>query len=134
MSAEPPSAGGERQVGTALADKAAVWRGTRNDLILASGRENVAFAATCGLVSMGLMSAVLLHASYPTWRLLTMVGAWMTLVIAQFSVVNWVSRNKERMVGASYVMHVLAQLYLVTSVAVTGGLRSPMLPALGTAS
>jgi signal transduction histidine kinase len=137
MSAEPPSPASHatsRQTGPALAEKADVWRGTRNDLILASGRENVVFAATCGLVSIGLLSAVLVHASYPTWRLLTLVGAWATLVVAQFSVVSWVSRNKDRLQGASYLMHVLAQVYLVTAVAVTGGLRSPMLPALGTAS
>ncbi|HUQ06833.1 MAG TPA: HAMP domain-containing sensor histidine kinase [Kofleriaceae bacterium] len=134
MSAEPPSRTEAAPVGPALAETTAVWRGTRNDLILASGRQTVAFAAACGLVSMGLMSAVLLHASYPTWRLLTMVGAWATLVVSQYNVVRWVARHKDRMVGASYVMHALAQLYLVTAVAVTGGLQSPMLPALGTAS
>jgi signal transduction histidine kinase len=134
MSAEPPSQPEAGPVGPALAEKVAVWRGTRNDLILASGRQNVAFAASCGLVSMGLLSAVLVHASYPTWRLLALVGAWGTLVISQFSVVSWVSRNRTGMQRASYVMHALAQLYLVTAVAVTGGLRSPMLPALGTAS
>lgn len=137
MSAEPPSPDPRapvKPVGPALAERADVWRGTRNDLILASGRQNVAFAATCGLVSMGLMTAVLVNAGYPTWRVATLFGAWATMVIAQFSVVSWVGQNKDRMQGASYGMHGLAQLYLVTSVAVTGGLRSPMLPALGTAS
>jgi signal transduction histidine kinase len=137
MSAEPPSpatTATPSQLGPALAEKTDVWRGTRNDLILASGRESVTFAATCGLVSIGLLSAVFVHADYPAWRFLTLVGAWATMVLSQFSVVRWVARNKVRMQEASYAMHALAQLYLVTAVAVTGGIRSPMLPALGTAS
>ena len=43
------------EVGPALADSRAVWRGTRNDVILATGRENIAFAASCGLVAAGLI-------------------------------------------------------------------------------
>ena len=134
MSAEPPSHDEPVKVGPALAERAAVWRGTRNDLILATGRQNVAFMAVCGLVSMGLISTVLVHASYPTWRVITSVLAWATLVLAQFTVVHLVSRDKKWMETAVYVMHGLAQLYLVSFVALTGGLHSPIVPALGTAS
>ncbi len=134
MSAEPPSPEPPAKVGPALAERAAVWRGTRTELIMATGRQNVVFMASCGLVSMGLISAVLLHADYPTWRVLTSFVAWATLVLAQFGVLHVVSRDKTRMEAAAFMMHGLAQVYLVTFVAVTGGLRSPMLPALGTAS
>ncbi len=111
-----------------------MWRGTRNDVIMATGRQNVAFAAACGLVSMGLIVAILVHAGYPTWRVVTPFAAWATLIGAQFSVLRWVDRDRTRLDRAVYLMHGLAQAYLVATVAVTGGLRSPMLPSLGTAS
>ncbi|MBE7453882.1 MAG: sensor histidine kinase [Kofleriaceae bacterium] len=111
-----------------------MWRGTRNEAILATGRENVRFAAVCGLISIGLIVAILAHASYPTWRIAVPLGAWSVLLVVQFSVLRWVEHDPRRLDTAVYVMHGMAQAYLLTIVAVTGGLRSPMLPALGTAS
>ncbi len=111
-----------------------MWRGTRSDVIMATGRQNVRFSATCGMVSMGLIVAILVHAEYPTWRVMTPFAAWMVLTVAQLAVLRWIERDRSRMDLAVYFMHGLAQVYLVTTVAATGGLRSPMLPALGTAS
>lgn len=122
------------EVGPTLADKAAVWRGTRNDVILATGRENLSFSAACGLIAAGLIVAILLHAGYPTWRVLTPVATWVIVIVAQMSTLTWVEGDRARMNHAVLVMHALAQIHLVSTVAITGGIYSPMLPSLGTAS
>lgn len=111
-----------------------MWQGTRNDVILATGRQNATFAALMGAVAMGAIATIMLHAGYPLWRVLIHASAWLTLVGAQFAILRWVRGDRSRLDVGVRIVHVVAQLYLVTTVAITGGLRSPMLPVLGSAA
>lgn len=111
-----------------------MWRGTRNDVILATGRANLSFMASCGLIAAGLIVAILMHAGYPTWRVFTPVATWLVLISTQMSVLHWVEGDGARLDRAVVWMHAIAQAHLVSTVAVTGGIYSPMLPSLGTAS
>ena len=47
----------------------AVWRGTRNELILATGRRHVIVSAIVGVVASGAIACILWSAHYPTWRI-----------------------------------------------------------------
>lgn len=111
-----------------------MWRGTRNDVILATGRQNVAFAASCGFIAAGLVVAILTHAGYPMWRVITPVATWLLVIGAQMGTLRWVERDRGRIDRAVFMMHGLAQAHLVSTVVITGGIYSPMLPSLGTAA
>ncbi|MEZ4400316.1 MAG: HAMP domain-containing sensor histidine kinase [Kofleriaceae bacterium] len=126
--------GGDRAsivAGPALARAGAVWHGTRNELILATGRANVAFSAVVGVIASALISFFLWRAHYPTWRIVVPVFLFVDMVAAQFFVFRWAERRQVNLERAFVFLHALSQLYLFSVTTVTGGLYSPVMPVLG---
>lgn len=106
-------------------------RGTRDQLFLASGRRNVLAAASYGLIASTMSTAIYVHAGYPTWRIVAPLAMFLTMIGAQMLTVRRLERNPVRVGRSVAVLHAFAQIYLMGVVAVTGGLHSPALPAVG---
>ncbi len=121
-------------VGPRLAGTAAVWRGTRNDLLIATGHRNMRFTATVGLISNGLLAGIFVHAGYPTWRVIAQLTVFALMVSAQFFTVRRVRRTATCIDQAVVGLHSMAQVYLVGVVALTGGLHSPLIASIGSAT
>ncbi len=110
-----------------------VRSGVRDELFIASARANLAITTVYGVAASTMSTALFLHAGYPTWRVV--VPLVMFVVMLGFQVFTLRRIQHERCsVGSSVAMlHGAAQLYLVAIIAVTGGLHSPSLPAIGAA-
>lgn len=106
-------------------------RGTRDELFLAQGRTNVAHAALYGALASAMSTGIFIHAGYPTWRTATPVVMWVLMLSAQVLTLRRLERDRVSIDRAVARLHLLAQVYLVGTVAVTGGLHSPALPAVG---
>ena len=111
-----------------------MWKGTRNELLLANGQKSLWSSAGCGVVAVTALSATLLHGGFPAWRVLVMVSMWLLMISAQFTTVRLASQRPELLDRAVVGLHVIAQVYLVGVTAVTGGLHSPMLAAIGSST
>jgi signal transduction histidine kinase len=85
------------------------------------------FMQACGLCLQLSVIGILIEADYPLWRILTLTG-----VYAMFCVVHAIVMRATRATGrveqAFIAMNVSAQLFVVTSAALTGGIHSPLLP------
>lgn len=119
------------QLGPALARTGAVWRGTRNELLLVTGRKNVAFSAVVGVIASALVSFFLWRAHYPTWRIVVPVAMFAAMVSLQVTVLRWAERRRTRDDRPFVFMHLTSQLYMVGVTTITGGLYSPVMPVLG---
>lgn len=106
-------------------------RGTRDQLFLASGGSHVLMAALYGAAATAMSTAVFLHAGYPTWRVVTPAVLWALMLCTQLHTIHSLRQDPTSTGRKVARLHGHAQLYLVSVVAVTGGLHSPILPAVG---
>lgn len=119
------------RVGPALAMPHAVWRGTRNELILATGRQNVALSAVVGVIASSAISILLWRAHYPAWRIVAPLAMFGFMLGAQFGVIRVAERDPTMLDRAFVFLHALSQVYMIGVTTVTGGIYSPVLPVVG---
>ncbi|HSD88768.1 MAG TPA: HAMP domain-containing sensor histidine kinase [Kofleriaceae bacterium] len=106
-----------------------VWRGRRNLYFIEEAKSVSRWALVAGgMVHIGLI-AILVHAHYPTWRILSIGGLYLVFGVVQRFIIR--RSLNENCVEASFVgMNVAAQLFVTVSATLTGGLHSPLLPSL----
>jgi signal transduction histidine kinase len=107
----------------------AVWRDHRNQFFLEEAGKTTRLVIGLGCIVQAAVLGVFVHASYPLWR----VGA-LLVFYAVFALVHRLMvrpvREPQRVETAFIRMSVIAQLFLVGSAAVTGGIHSPFLPSV----
>lgn len=106
-----------------------MWRGTRNELILATAPRHVAFTMVLGSIASALIAFFLWRADYPTWRIVAPLGMFVAMVAVHIGALVWARRNPSD--RAFVLLHITSQVYLFGVTTVTGGIYSPMLPVLG---
>lgn len=122
--------------GTTLADTSGVsehrpadWRGRRNRYFVEEAAKMTRFAMGAGLFVHAAMLAILLAGGVATWR----VGAVFGLFVL-FGALQRVFRERTKdprcVEAALIVINIAAQLFVIGSAALTGGLHSPFLPDL----
>jgi len=112
----------------------AVWRGTRNELMLSTGRQNVALSAAIGIVASSLISVILWRADFPLWRVAAPLVLFGLMLGAQFCVVRIAEREPLVIERAFMFMHAMSQVYMISVTTVTGGIYSPIMPVVGAAT
>src|SRR5262249_19752172 len=70
---------------------------------------------------------VMLHADYPIWRIGALLGLFAAFVVGHRIIIAR-TRDSHRVEHAFIGMNVIAQLFVVGSTGLTGGVRSPLLP------
>ena len=107
-----------------------MWRGTRNELILATAPRHVAFTMVLGSIASALIAVLLWRGGYPTWRIFAPLAMFVTMVGVHVAALVWARRNPPGD-HAFVLLHITSQVYLFGVTTVTGGVYSPMLPVLG---
>lgn len=126
--AEPPSADG-----TPVATAVDVWRGQRNFHLLATAKRTHWQTAVAGVLNTAVVLIVFLHGGLPPWRIGAQLGLFAAVMIAQRTIIGRTSRPDD--VERSFLRMVLiAQVYMVASLTLTGGIHSPLLPILSIAA
>jgi signal transduction histidine kinase len=123
--------------GTTLAEAGGVtypshvelWRGHRNRFYLEEGHHTARWTTTLGIVVHSAMLALLIWAGYPLWRIIVAGGLFVAFsVFKQFFAMRV---NQPRCIESSFIgINCAAQLFVVGSAAITGGVYSPFLPNL----
>jgi two-component system sensor histidine kinase HydH len=108
-----------------------MWRGTRNQLLVAAAPRTVAVTAAVGVIAQSLIVFFLWRAGYPTWRTVTPPILFVVMVASQLLAFRWAGRLRSTPERAFVFLHALSQGYLFSVCTITGGLYSPIMPVLG---
>ncbi len=107
-----------------------VWRGRRNFYFIEEARTVTRWALVFGAIVHLAVICVIAGANYPTWRVLALGGVYVVFTILQRTLITR-ARQHEHCIEASFIgISVSAQLFVVVSAALTGGLHSPFVPSL----
>lgn len=106
-----------------------VWRGRRNLYFIEEARTISRWALMLGAVIHVAIIGILVHAHYPTWRVISMGALYAVFAGIQRFIVQ--KGQKVDCVEASFVgANVSAQLFVTGVATLTGGLHSPLLPMI----
>jgi signal transduction histidine kinase len=123
--------------GTSLATSAAVpenrpsadWRGRRNRYFVEEATKMTKFAMGVGLIVHAAMLAILGAGGLPLWRVGAVAGLFCAFGALQRSFRDRTT-DPRCVEGALIVINIAAQLFVIGSATLTGGLHSPFLPDL----
>jgi len=115
--------------GTPVATAGEVWRGQRNLFMLATARRVHWQTVVAGMVLMVLVAAMFLHGGLPPWRIGVQVLLHFFILGFQRRTIMC-TREPDQVEHAFLRMVLVAQLFVVASLILTGGIHSPLLPIL----
>lgn len=124
---------GDRSAGTRMARSGdvsatdAIWRNHRDQFFLREAGKTSKLTGVIGGMVFVAMVAILAHADYPTWRIVATVCIYLAFVGGHRLVIG-ATREQGRVEHAFIKMNVMAQLFVVGTAALTGGVHSPFLP------
>ena len=131
----------QRASGTSLADAMSVsealpastpeslWRGQRNQLFYESRKQTSRLVIGLGLVMQAATLAILYASGMDLWRIIALAGLYGAFAIAHRLVLG--PMTDASTVETGFIrMNVVAQLLVVGSASITGGIHSPVLPSL----
>jgi signal transduction histidine kinase len=127
MAPDVPAAGTDLARDKVVPAPDAVWRNQRDQFFLKEARGTTRIMIGVNLLVQAAIVAILLQAGYPTWRVLAMIGLFVGFIIGHRTILT-VTRETHRVEHAFIGMNVVAQLFVVGSCALTGGIYSPLLP------
>jgi signal transduction histidine kinase len=105
----------------------AVWRNQRDQFFIKEARTTTRLMMGANVLVQGLLIATLVHGDYPTWRIGALIALFVAFVIAHRVILS-ATRETHRVEHAFIGMNVTAQLFVVGSCCLTGGVHSPLLP------
>ena len=122
--------------GTVLAEQQPVkdattdgaWRKHRDQFFVAEARQTTRTMMALGLFVQLAVFAILWHDDYPTWRIGALGGIYLLFAISHRIIILGTTHDPNRVSNAFIAMNVIAQLFVVGSATLTGGVHSPLVP------
>ena len=108
----------------------AVWRDHRNQFFLEEAGKTTRVMIGLGCFVQLAMLGVFLHADYPAWRVGAIAVFYVVFAIVHKLMTTRRGHDPQKVESAFIQMSVFAQLFMVGSAAVTGGVHSPFLPSV----
>ncbi|HEY1557194.1 MAG TPA: HAMP domain-containing sensor histidine kinase [Kofleriaceae bacterium] len=105
------------------------WRGRRNSYLVEEVQTMPLAVVIGGAAVHATLIAILAHAGVATWRVALVGVAFVVFTAAQRLIVHK-AREERCIEGAFVAISVGAQLFVVTSATVTGGVHSPFVPTV----
>jgi signal transduction histidine kinase len=121
--------------GTTLAERRpvpapeTVWRTQRDAFFMREARHTTRTVTLFGLVVQLFTIGLLAEAGYPTWRIVGLGFTYVGFALGH-KIVIAKTREQGRVEHAFIYMNVLAQVLVIGSATLTGGVHSPFLPAV----
>lgn len=103
-----------------------MWRSQRDHFFVREARATTRTIVAVGVLVQTAIVAILIAAGYPTWRIAATIGIYAGFVLGH-RLILLSTRDPHGVTRAFIGMNVVAQLYVVGSCAVTGGIHSPLL-------
>jgi signal transduction histidine kinase len=107
-----------------LAVSGEVWRGHRNRYFLINAKRSHTMMMLGGALFQAAVICALAVGGLATWRLVGLGGVFLAFAVVQRFIV-WTIPEPERVDSAFFRVSVCGQMFLVTSLTLSGGLASP---------
>jgi signal transduction histidine kinase len=105
----------------------AAWRRQRDVFFVSEARRTTRATLGLGVLVQLLTFGLLWHADYPTWRVAALAGLY-ALFVASHATIMQCTLDPSRVASSFILMSIAAQLFLVGSAALTGGVHSIFIP------
>ena len=122
--------------GTSLAAQAPVaedqrpesaWQAQRDQFFLSEARRFTLITIGLGMLVQATILFILWMADYPSWRICALGGIYLGFVATHRLILN-ATTDPSQTASAFIMMNVAAQLFIVGSATLTGGVHSPFMP------
>ena len=104
-----------------------MWRSQRDRFFLTEARGSTRVMIGAGVLVQAAIVGIFAHAAYPAWRIAALLGIYGVFVLAH-AVIMRTTRLSSCAEQAFIMMNLAAQLFVVGSAALSGGVHSPFLP------
>lgn len=107
----------------------AVWRDHRNQFFLEEARKTTRLTIGLGMLVQVVILGLFLHAGYPSWRICGIATLYVFFAVAHKLIIHPL-RDAGRVETAFICVGVIAQLLVVGTATLAGGIFSPFIPGL----
>ncbi|HLL22971.1 MAG TPA: HAMP domain-containing sensor histidine kinase [Kofleriaceae bacterium] len=105
----------------------AAWRRQRDIFFVNETRRTSRMMLGLGVFVQLFILGVFYHGGYPTWRIAALGGLYLVFVVGHKLVMRC-TLDPQKVAGAFIQMSITAQMFIVGSAALTGGVHSPFIP------
>ncbi len=105
----------------------AAWRRQRDLFFVNEARTTSRKTMGFGMIVQLATFAILLHAGYPSWRIAVLAGLYVAFFGSHGIIMRGIT-DPQKVAHAFIQMSIAAQLFIVGSAALTGGVYSPFIP------
>lgn len=109
------------------AAEVAAWRRQRDLFFVDEAHKTTIVTLGLGVIVQLATFAIMLHAEYPTWRIATLAGLYSAFVVGHRLIMKS-TVDARRVEGSFIMMSIMAQVFVVGSTALTGGVHSVFIP------
>lgn len=102
----------------------AVWRVQRDRFFLSEARSTTRLTIGLGILVQTIILCLMWHADYPTWRIALLGGIYVAFATAHKLILGG-TLDPSRTASAFIQLNVAAQLFIIGSASLTGGVYSP---------
>ena len=106
----------------------AAWRRQRDIFFVSEAHKTSRLTIGLGVLVQLLLLGLIYHAGYPLWRVAALGGLYAVFVVGHKLIMRC-TLDPQRVAGAFIQMSITAQLFIVGSAALTGGIYSPFIPS-----
>jgi signal transduction histidine kinase len=106
----------------------AAWRRQRDLFFVSEARNTSRKLVGLGLAVQLATFGLMIHAGYPTWRITVLLGLYLSFMFIQRTILR-LKAGEDNVGGAIITMNIAAQLFVVGSAALTGGVHSIFIPS-----
>jgi signal transduction histidine kinase len=107
----------------------AVWRDHRNQVFAAEARETTRLTIGLGCFVQLATLGIFVHSDYPLWRVIAIASLYVAFAVCHRLLVRPIA-DSGRFETAVISISVIAQVFVVCTTALSGGIHSPFVPSL----
>lgn len=103
------------------------WRTQRDRFFVSEARRSTLITLGVGVIVQAVVLLTLWHADYPSWRIWALGGLYVGFALSHRLIIA--SINDATQTSSAFIMmNISAQLFIVGSASLTGGVHSPFMP------
>src|SRR5687768_4086049 len=106
----------------------AVWRSQRDRFFLSEARTTSRLTIGLGVFVQLAIVAIMWDAGYPTWRVVALLAIYAAFALAH-KVILGCTDDPQKTTQSFIQMNIAAQLMIIGSISLTGGIHSPFIPS-----
>jgi signal transduction histidine kinase len=107
----------------------AAWRAQRDRFFLSEARTTSRIMIGLGVFVQLTILGILWYADYPLWRIALLGGTYAAFALGHRLIVGGGKPDPQKVASSFIQMNICAQLFIIGSIATTGGIHSPFVPS-----